>query len=59
MFIIFRWYSNSIYKFLISRDYDARVCGDMSLGQRVLFWMMLVHYFKEVFEALAVAHSEK
>lgn len=59
MFILFRWYSNSIYKFLINRDYNERVEGDMVLGQRVLFWMILVHYWKEVFETLAVISVDK
>lgn len=59
MFTLFRWYSNYIYKFTISRDYDARTNGDMSLGQQVLFWMIIVHYWKEVFEAFTVVNTDK
>lgn len=52
MFILFRNWSNTIYKFLLFREYVPE--EQINLSQRVVFWMVVTHYMKEVFEALAV-----
>lgn len=59
MFILLRCKAEQVYKAVSSRSYESKAFEEINLGQRVLFWMVQVHYWKEVFEAFTVSHSER
>lgn len=57
VFVIFRYFSHYIYKFTLART-DFESSSELSLSQEMLFWMVVLHHAKKVFEAMSVHDFE-